>query len=79
MLWSYDDDPSTWHKANAVGKLTEGTRPNTKKKVGTRRHSILGKWREIKLEMWHRVLAECGGLDRYIEWIENFKAQRRAA
>lgn len=68
MLWSYDEDPATWHISNATGYNVEGKRPNTKKKAGTRRHSILGKWREIKLGMWARVLNECGGLERYIEW-----------
>ena len=73
MLWSYSDDPSTWHVSNAVGKKVEGKRKGTLKKVGTRRHSILGKWREIKLEMWARVLHECGGLEGYIKYLESLK------
>jgi len=64
MLWSYDEDPATWHVSNATGyRNSEG------KKKGTRRHSVLGKWREIKLDMWARVLNECGGLEKYIEWV----------
>ena len=79
MLWSYAPDPATWHKGNATGKTVNGKAEGTTKKVGTRRRCILRKWCEIKKEMWHRVLNECAGLERYIEWIENFKAQRRAA
>ena len=32
MLWSYDEDPATWHVSNANGYLVKGKRPNTKKK-----------------------------------------------
>jgi len=74
MLWSYDEDPATWHKGSATGYVN-----SYGKKKGTRRHCILRKWCEIKKEMWHRVLNECGGLQGYIHWLEQCKEQRRAA
>lgn len=74
MLWSYDEDPSTWHKGNATGYVgSDG------KKKGTRRHCILRKWREIKQDMWAKVMHECGGFQGYLAWLENLKAQKEAA
>jgi hypothetical protein len=47
MIWSYSDDPRDWPKAPAVPKLKRDG-----KKTAGRRHTVLGKWREIKLAMW---------------------------
>jgi hypothetical protein len=56
MVWSYSDDPATWHKGTA--KRGKGTRGEYKNKlVGGRRHTILGLWRQIKQEMYDRYLA----------------------
>jgi hypothetical protein len=49
MVWSYSNDPKDWPKGTASPK--PGKR---KKKTAGRRHTVLGKWREIKLEMWYR-------------------------
>lgn len=40
MVWSYQDDPATWPLAH-----------HTK-----RRHTVLGKWRQIKQEMYAEYL-----------------------
>lgn len=51
MIWSYDDDSRTW--LNGSVKTTTG--PDGKKKWN-RRRLILGKWHEIKLEMYAHYL-----------------------
>lgn len=51
MIWSYDDDNRTW--LNGSVKTTTG--PDGKKKWN-RRRLILGRWREIKLEMYEHYL-----------------------
>lgn len=40
MVWSYQDDPATWPKAKAT----------------KRRPTVLGKWHQIKLEMYQEYL-----------------------
>jgi len=47
MVWSHSDDPKDWPKG----------------KAGGRRHTVLGKWREIKLEMWDRYKNQTGEED----------------
>lgn len=42
MLWSYNDDPSTWRYK--------------------RRHTVLGKWHQLKLELWAEHVEGCAAL-----------------
>lgn len=55
MIWSYSDDPSTWHVANAKTIRFNKKTGQLEKKSG-RRHTILGKWHQIKKEMYEEYL-----------------------
>lgn len=55
MLWVNSDDPKDWPKASASAK--DGIK---KKRTAGRRHSVLGFWRQLKLEMWENMKKEFG-------------------
>lgn len=58
MIWSYSDDSKDWPKGEASAKM----RKDGTKKTSGRRHTVLGKWREIKLEMWYRYKNQTDGV-----------------
>ena len=55
MIWSYSDDPANWHSSCA--KTIKYKKGQLVKTPG-RRHTILGKWHEIKQEMYRTYLTQ---------------------
>ena len=55
MIWSYSDDPANWHPSCA--KTIKYKKGQLVKTPG-RRHTILGKWHEIKQEMYREYLMQ---------------------
>lgn len=53
MIWSNSDDARNWPKGSAVPKYRKD---QPRKKTAGRRHTVLGKWRQIKLEMYEQYL-----------------------
>jgi len=62
IMWDYQEDSANWLKGSV--KTTKG--PDGKKKWG-RRRLILGKWHEIKLEMYAHYLAAVRGEEVTLE------------
>lgn len=55
MIWSDSDDPNDWHPGSAkTVKFVNGVLVKTK----GRRHTILGKWHEIKKQMYEEYLRQ---------------------
>lgn len=52
LIWSYSEDSKQWPK----GKATPSQRKDGKGKTSGRRHTVLGKWRQIKQEMYNYYL-----------------------
>lgn len=67
MLWDYSEpsDNKTWLNGSVKTKTVKGEDGKEKKKWG-RRRLILGRWREIKLEMY----------GHYLNQVENHKDEK---
>jgi hypothetical protein len=62
MIWSYSEDNTQWPKGRAVP--TE--RKDGKGKAAGRRHTVLGKWHQIKKEMYEQHLLMHQGVENLV-------------
>jgi hypothetical protein len=73
IVWVNNPDSRYWPKTRAQpSERKDGskTRKGLPKKTSGRRHTVLGKWRQIKLQMYHEYLMQQHPTPEMIEEIQ---------